>query len=114
MLEISNLTNGEKLLIWRRRCGLTQPEAALRYRLTVKRYRNWEKGRHFWDPEIDVEMPLYEREKCLLLRRRRNWRQAEVAKKMNMSREWVNMMERNEASVEPLVKFWGQYGNSTQ
>lgn len=107
MSTLSKLKFHEKLLIWRRRQGMDQIEAAHLYDLPVKEYRNWEKGRRpdWKDSTIHVR-ELTIKEECLILRRRSGILQRELAKKLGCHRVWINEMEKGRADATPLREFW--------
>lgn len=46
-------------------------------------------------------------EKCILLRRRRELTQEQLAKEVGISRYWLNRSEVYGLDCEPLFAFWG-------
>lgn len=100
------LSKGESLLIWRRRQGLNQIEAAAEYKVHPDHYRDWE-----MDKREDVQRrqlgQLRPHEICFVLRRRAGKTQREVAAALGCSRLWLIHIENGSAPVERLCDFWG-------
>lgn len=105
-------TRPERLLINRRRLGLTQAEAARMHGVPVSRYNKWEKG-HLEDgcPDQQVGV-LRPHEACLLARRRSGLTQERVSQDMDVCRWWVNNMERGLVPCDSLVAYWQFRQNS--
>lgn len=100
-------TKGESLLIWRRREGFNQVEAARAFDVSVDKYREWEADRSPADQPRKHLGQLKPNEVCLLSRRREGLTQREVAVKMGCTRLWVIQMEDGSAPVDRLREFWG-------
>ena len=96
----------EKLLIWRRREGLSQRTAGALFGLSRSKYGSAERDQ---DPE-GVTVPyvgeLYSYEMCLILRKRSGWTISMCADQLGVSRYWYNLMELGKASPETLVQYW--------
>lgn len=104
-----DLTVGEHLLIWRRRHGMKQPEAASFLAMGVNSYKAIERQ----DTMCRLkEMPhlgeLYSYEICFLLRRRSGWTIPRCAEQAGVSRYWYNLMEQGKASPETLIRYWAE------
>ncbi len=107
MLEKIKLTQGEMMLVLRRRSGDNQAQAAKKLRIPKRTYRDW---------ELDYEEPrrkikgdiggLDSYEHCFLLRRRGGWTQEEIAGDMGVCRWWYNQMERGVVPSGELVEYW--------
>ena len=107
--SLGELEVSEKLLIWRRREGLSQEEAGTRLGVHRKKYGEIErepKGKRINVPHIGE---LYSHEICYLLRRRSGLTIPACAEDIGVSRYWYNLMELGKASPERLVKYWIHY-----
>lgn len=111
-----SLSNAEKYLIRRRRLGLTQAEFATDLGVTRKAYNQFEKG-YGSNPGLRGGVWLHmtlrnlsPEERCLILRRRAQRTQAQVARDIGCSRWWVLQMERGTAPVDTLVEYWSDRG----
>ena len=104
-LGSSGVTNGETLVLWRRREGLNQLTAAAQLDVHVDLLRAWESDRR--NPPRRQIGKLAARERCFIARRRAGLKQREVADKLNCSRLWVIQMEEGTASPDRLCAFWG-------
>lgn len=100
-------TKGESLIIWRRRQGFNQVQAAAEYNVHPDRYRDWEADKRTEDQPRQHLGPLKPHEVCYLLRRRADKTQREVAADIGMTRLWVIKMEEGTAPVERLREYWG-------
>lgn len=107
-LNIQGLTDGEKLLIARRRSGESQETIARRHGITRNVYGRIERDDE--DFRASIAIPelgeLADDEKCLLLRRRSGLTQEECAEDLGVTRFWFNQMEMGKVSCSELVKFW--------
>jgi len=106
-LSVSDLTVGERLLVWRRREGYNQPDAACILGVSRYLYENLEHG---VSEEPLKEMPhlsdLYSYEICFVMRRRSGWSIPQCADQAGVSRYWYNLMEQGKANPETLIKYW--------
>jgi DNA-binding XRE family transcriptional regulator len=104
-------------LIRRRRLGLTQAQAAKRWKIPAHIYARIEND----DAEVQHKrtfgMPFAmlsgdERpkahERCLIMRRRCKKTQTTVAKELGCSRYWLNQMELGKVSCDTLLWYWEQ------
>lgn len=109
--ELERLTDGERLVVHRRRLKERQRASALRLGVSHTRYSRWERGLE--DPGQDVVGSikigqLKPHEYCFLYRRRAGWTQERVATEMGVCRYWLNRMELGEADCSDLLEFWEQ------
>lgn len=100
---VEEVTIGERLLIFRRRDGISQAEAAQQHGVSRNMYGEMERAES--EPCIIVELSVPE--KCLIMRRRRGYTQQECADRLGVTRFWYNQMEKGSAPVAELAKFWG-------
>lgn len=112
MVEDLQLSRSERLLIWRRRSGLRQEEAAAQHGVSHRRYGRWERGVE--EPEADKSVGLLDvYEKLFILRRREGVSQQEIANDLGCTRAWVQMMETGESSSEQLQNYWKGRSNAS-
>lgn len=111
LIAVSSLTTGERFLIDRMRREETQAEAAQRLDIGVTKKNcfllendNYAFMTGLMAPAVKQ---LTGQEACVLLRRRAEMTQAEVAEAISRSRYWVNKMERGTESCEELIQYWG-------
>lgn len=107
-LSVSDLTIGEKLLIWRRREGYTQRQAAAVLAMGITAYSQIERQ----DTKCHLNnMPhlgdLYSFEICFILRRRSGWTIPMCAEQAGVSRYWYNLMEQGKVSPDRMIEYWG-------
>jgi transcriptional regulator with XRE-family HTH domain len=102
-----NLKNSETLLIDRRRRGENQTQAAKRWRVSQTLYSLWERNKHTDIPRVGNLEPLKNYEKALLKRKRENLTQAQLAKRLGCSDEWLKRMEKDKANGKLLFEYWG-------
>ncbi len=99
-----NLTPSEKLLLLRRRQGLTQAQMARKYRQKTSAYTAEERGA--FKNDINLAQPPTVGERSLIRRRRARMTQSRVARSMGVSRVWLLLMEHDRVPNEALEKFW--------
>lgn len=99
-------SRGESLVIWRRRNGLSQKQAAQVCGVSPDRYREWESG-NVASPKRYHAGQLTPQEMCILLRRRKGWTQEELARRMGCTRTWIQNMETGKAPADRLRTYWG-------
>jgi len=99
------LTPPETLLVWRRRAGYNQYEAAQHHGVTVNKYRRWEAG-YGPSPRAKNLGELKDHEKCVIARRRSGKTQDDLAKDLNLSRLWIIEMEKGNVPADRLVEYW--------
>lgn len=105
------LTNGENLLIHRRRLGLSQKAAGQDF--DISRHTYGKRERTDKDTEEMVQVPykfddLTPAEKCVIYRKRASLTQRDVACLLGLSRYWVNQKELGQVDCTDLLKFWKQ------
>lgn len=106
-LSINDLTIPEKLFLHRRRLKETQKEAAHRYGINHIYYNKMERNLLPFTQEVpSIEGEIYHYEWCVIMRRRRNLKQTELAEKMNICKLWLVKMETGKVIPISLVKFW--------
>lgn len=103
MADLSaSLTVGERLLIWRKRAGLSQQEMAAMHDLTRTVYGRVERDQ--MEMTIGVTLgKLKPHEEAMILRRRAGTTQKEVAGEIGLSRHWVSKMETGQVSCDRLL-----------
>ena len=115
-VSLSALTKGERLLIWRRREGHTQREAAKLLGMGMKRYTHIERGER--RDELPARTSLFgelqSHEICFLLRRASGRTIPECAAEAGVSRYWYNLMEQGKVCSDRLFKYWGEDGRQQQ
>lgn len=102
----TKLTNSETLVLLRRRRKLTQRQFAKKFKVSVSQYCRNEKGTEAKIEAVLEPAKLEAHEECFILRRRKDWTQARVAKKLKVCRNWLNLMERGLKNPEALIAFW--------
>ncbi len=100
-------TRGEILLLYRRRKGLNQIDAAKEYGVHPDHYRDWEADRRLDDQPQQHLGQLSHNEICYLLRRRSGKTQREVAAAIGCTRLWLIRMEKGKAPIDRLRQYWG-------
>ncbi len=105
--ELGKLTQGERLLISRRRRGESQQAAADRHGATRFLYGQWERDA-LKGPSVREVDTLRSHERCLLYRRRCEMTQKAVAADLNFCRWWINQMERGVVNCDVLLWHWEQ------
>jgi len=100
-------TAGERLLLHRRRLGLSQVERAKKHRVTLYRYRGWEEGRV--QPQARI-VPGFGRvrdfEACYVLRRRSGIALQSLAALLRMTPNWLCEIEHGRQPATRLVAHW--------
>lgn len=106
MLNTRDLTPGERLILDRRREGMTKAATAEAYGVTLYRYDQWESGT--WSEEIPKPSlgRLAEHESCHVQRLRAGVSMADFAKEIGTSAWWVTRMEAGTAPVARLLEYW--------
>ena len=105
LIKSSELTKGEKLLMERRRLGLTQSAMAKKMKVSLYVYRRWETDSVEDAPSVNIGR-LTDYEQCYLMRKRSGNSLQETANKLQVCRWWLCQMERGEAPIDRLIKFW--------
>ncbi len=105
-MKTSDLTEGERLLVDRRRRDESQRDAAARLGVTLYRYRALESGEA--DADAVAVGPLRPHERFFLLRRRHGISVGEIAAALGSSRWWVTQMEKGRAPAGLLEAYWAE------
>lgn len=115
-MKLRDLTKGERALIYRRREGMSQRQAAAHHGMTLYSYRQWEN-----DTPLDAEAAGYHQERlwpklslhrlepweaCFILRRRSGISLEELAKTIGVSRWWLCKMEYGRENANRLIEHW--------
>lgn len=110
--KVLKLTSGEKLLLWRRRIGWNQKQAAKYYAVSVYNYKlaEYDKLKHFPYKISDFKLlpPLHDYEKCLIHRKRSGLTQPAAAKQIGYGRYWLRLQETGKVSCEKLLVWWNE------
>lgn len=106
-MKLEQLTEGEILLVWRKRHALNQHEAARQYGVSVGSYAKMERDIVSFTPRKSPLLLLDDHERCMILRRRLGKTQKEVARDMGLSRLWVHKMETGQADCAQLLAHLG-------
>ncbi len=110
-MKVGKLTNGEKLFISRRRICRTQSHFASFFNMSRSSYSELELDKKDNYPDVSIlglgiVVSLMSHEKCVILRRRSNLEQYEVADDLGVSRYWVNQMELGKVPCKMLTEYW--------
>lgn len=104
------LNAGEVLYIERRRDGFSQPVAAFKAGVSVKKYAKMEKDTGPAYQAIRyAPSKIRPHEWWALYRRRAGMTQTELAAKIGVSKAWVNQLELGNATGDTLETFWNNY-----
>jgi DNA-binding Xre family transcriptional regulator len=106
MLTTPQLNPSERLLIDRRRRGLTQTQASQAWGFTEWHFRMLEAGnRQSVCPRVRIGK-LKPHESAFLMRRRKGIKRTELAKMIGISCWWLTQMERGQVNSKRLIEFW--------
>lgn len=103
-MKTRDLSKAEKLILWRRRQGISQTDAAYHFDVSFSLYRRWEQG-HGGCPRVAIGK-LKECEQFSLVRRRAGMSVTELAEAMGISRWWLTRMENGTAPLDRLQEYW--------
>lgn len=124
-VNLKNLTHGERLLLDRRRRGLSQASAARRLGVGLRRYRRLEGDEEQFDSIkgtpgtleartraqlrkcLMLAEPITVGERCYIARRRAGVQRQALAWQLGVSRQWLTMMEQDRAPNGVLAAHWG-------
>lgn len=107
LIDSTDLTPAERLIIARRRDGMTQDDYAAWWGVERDRYKRWESGRY--EPDAIVLIGQLEaHEECFLLRRRGKITRRDLADDLGVSLTWLTLMERGRVPVDRLFTHWSQ------
>lgn len=107
--ETSQLSEGERALIYRRRMRLSQKAMAKSFGMDRREYGIAEaNGTIKLKGFMVVVEPLEPHEQCFIWRHRSGWTQQECADLMGITRYWYNLMENGRAPSDRLEAFWNE------
>ena len=104
------LTEGETLLIQRRRAGLSQKVMGDKFDINRHIYGKRERDQetaNMVESILGIE-DLCTQERCVIYRKRAGLTQREVASLLGLSRYWLNQKEIGRVDCSDLLKFWEQ------
>lgn len=102
-----NLTSHETLLIWRKRLGWNQTQAAKECRCSIFQYKLAEYGKPIEGFTYPLKtLHLEPHEKCLIYRKRAKLKQSEVADKLGICRNWMRQQESGKIDAARLLSWW--------
>lgn len=107
----SDLTRGERLVVVRRRAGLSQVKMASKLKTGLRQYRAWERDEDGAPAKSVGKLEMHER--CYIARRRSGLERQQLAKRMKCSRLWITLMESGRAPVAALQEYWRRAGAVT-
>ena len=110
VLKVKDLKQGECLELLRRRAGRNRAQMAEMLQVCENTVYNWESGNTEIDPKaftfFDFSLnKLHPHEICFILRNRKKLTQAQVAKKLKLSRYWINLMEQGKKDCSRLLTY---------
>ena len=109
------LTNGEILMLWRRRRGWNQIDSANYHGVSIFKLKlaEYDKSKDFKYRNFKLGQ-LSPHEKCLIYRKRNGITQTQLCQILECSREWLRLQESGIVSCSKLLAFWENYVNSTK
>lgn len=98
----TSLSPGERLLIWRKRAGMSQHKMAEWHGMSRTHYGKIERDQveHILMVSLGLILP---HEEAMILRRRAGETQKQVAERIGMSRHWVSKMETGQTDCDRLL-----------
>lgn len=106
-MNMRDLTSGEKLLLHRRREGMTAAAAAKARKTSLYRYARWESDLEAGPSVALWRLAFYE--KAFVLRRRAGMSVAELAKRFGITPWWLTQMESGQAPDGRLRDGWASH-----
>jgi DNA-binding XRE family transcriptional regulator len=119
--NVVNLTNGERLMMARRRANKTQEEMRDSLGLSKLAYLRLEHDEEHVDwtkslketaalgPFIRSIDTIQLHERCHLSRLRQGMTQSALAKEVGCSKQWVQKMETAQQRCDTLLDFWARF-----
>ena len=104
LIRTTELTRGERLLVYRRRYNGTQADEAQHYDTSLYQYRQWETDQQ--DGPAPSLGTLRPHEQCLIKRTRSGKSVNDLARVIGICSWWLTQMERGDAPVERLLAHW--------
>lgn len=106
-LSTSQLTNGEKLFILRRRACNTQEREARLSELPISAYKKLENDEKCaYALKAGPVGKLLDYEACVAQRRRAGYTLDDLVEKVGLTKWWLCQIEKGKAPVDTLLAFW--------
>jgi len=104
----------ELLYCYRKRSDSTQKQIADEFGLPIKVYQAIENGKKELSESIAKTLDQFfqqnsgvtKLDKCIALRRRRNFYQRQIGEQIGCSRAWINEMETGKVDPAKLIAYW--------
>lgn len=104
----------ELLYCYRKRSDSTQKQIAEEFVLPIKVYQAIENGKKelpesvakVLDQFFQSNSGVTKLDKCIALRRRRNFYQRQIGEQIGCSRAWINEMETGKVDPAKLISYW--------
>lgn len=111
MTKTMKLEPGEILRIVRRRTGSSRKDFARVLQVSETTLYNWESCKTEIKHDSlyfvrDTSIKLNDGEQCFILRNRKQLTQEKIAKRLKLSRYWVNMMENGKQDCSRLLNYF--------
>ena len=103
-ISIMQIEPFEYLYAWRKRLKINQVEMAEKLGIDRHELSEIELGKSIVIGPIDIT--LTEVEKCILLRRRKGWKQGQLADILGVTRTWIRYMETGGRNPARLIEYW--------
>ena len=105
--EDLKLTQGEKLLLWRRRKNWNQNKAARFFKISVFSYKlaEYSKLKNFNYAALEIDL-LLPHERCLIYRKRSGKKQKQIAQELNIGNYWMRLQETGKTPCNKLLEYW--------
>lgn len=104
----------ELLYCYRKRTDSTQHQKAEEFGLAIKTYQAIEAGKREMPESVGKVLEEFfqqnsgvtKLDKCIALRRRRNFYQRQIGEQIGCSRAWINEMETGKVDPAKLIAYW--------
>ena len=106
-MKLDDLSSGERLILGRRRRGLSQLARANFFGVTLYRYRAWEDEKQ--EPparKVPKLGKLHDYEACYVLRRRRRIALQDLVAKLDVTPNWLCEIEHGRQPAGRLLAHW--------
>ena len=104
-MRASDLSNGEKLFVIRKRGGQSMAEASTGHGVSLFQYRRWENDEVDDVPKVAIGK-LTQTDQYLILRRRSGKTAAELATEVGCCPWWLRQMEIQAIDDTRLREYW--------
>ena len=106
--ELVELTEAEKLMLGRRRQGLTQGQMAELHGVPRNTWCEWESGRETVPANVRVASlgKITAAERCLIMRLRSGERQVDIAQALRVCAYTIRKMEQGKVNCQMLLDYW--------